>query len=122
MEFNNQYLKYDEYLSLKGELERMPFNLLEFEARKRIDKHTFGRLKNLEEQVDEVKLCVNALINEISIYKSKGNIVSESADGYSISYDQPLTVEQENKLYSLIKTYLSDCKLVDGTPYLFRGV
>lgn len=122
MEFNNQYLKYEEYLNLKGKLERMPFNLLEFEARKRIDKHTFGRLKNLEEQVDEVKLCVNALINEISIYKSKGNIVSESADGYSINYDQPLTVEQENKLYSLIKTYLSDCKLVDGTPYLFRGV
>ena len=46
MEFTGQYLTYQEYLALGGTLEEMPFNLLEFDARKRIDKRTLERLVN----------------------------------------------------------------------------
>ena len=49
MEFSGQYLTYPEYKSLGGTLDIMPFNLLEFEARKKIDNRTLYRLKNVEE-------------------------------------------------------------------------
>ena len=42
MEFSNQYLTYQEYLELGGSLEETPFNILELEAQKNIDKYTFG--------------------------------------------------------------------------------
>ena len=44
MEFKGQYLTYQEYKALGGTLDEMPFNLLEFNARKKIDERTFGRL------------------------------------------------------------------------------
>ena len=44
MEFKNQYLTYLEYKNLGGTLGEMPFNLLEFKARKIIDERTLGRL------------------------------------------------------------------------------
>ena len=55
MEINGQYLTYEEYKALEGTLDQTPFNLLEFEARQNVDKYTFGRLKELEEQNQEVK-------------------------------------------------------------------
>ena len=56
MEIEGQYLTYEEYKSLGGTLDLMPFNLLEFEARKEIDKRTFGRLVNLEKQIKDTNL------------------------------------------------------------------
>ena len=47
MEFSEQYLNYEEYKSLGGTLDIMPFNILEFESRKRIDERTQNRLKNI---------------------------------------------------------------------------
>ena len=48
MEFKGQYLSYNEYKALGGEtLDQMPFNLLEFEARRKIDSRTQNRLKNI---------------------------------------------------------------------------
>ena len=49
MEFSGQYLNYEEYKSLGGTLDIMPFNILEFESRKRIDERTQNRLKDIEE-------------------------------------------------------------------------
>ena len=46
---------------------------------------------------------------------------SESVDGYSVTFATPLTSEQRKKLFDIIKTYLSDCVLQDGTPYLYCG-
>ena len=46
MEFEGQYLTYEDYKGLGGTLDLMPFNLLEFEARKKIDINTKNRLKN----------------------------------------------------------------------------
>ena len=130
MEFSGQYLTYEEYKGLGGTLSQMSFNILEFEARKTIDKYTFGRLKQLENQIQEVKLCVYDLIKlnecydvQINNPKSKG-VASESTDGYSISYKDTTkeTIEtRNNETLDIISNYLSDCQLDDGTPYLYRG-
>lgn len=111
------YLTFDEFVELGGRLQEMPFNLLEFEARKEIDKHTFGRIQALEEQCEDVKKCMFKLIEILSKNNDNKSIKSETIDGYSVSYDSAIDDTQ-----SIIKTYLVNCKLEDGTPYLYRGI
>ena len=129
MEFNNQYLTYEEYQDLGGTLQETPFNILELEARKNIDKYTFGRLKDLEQQINEVKICEFKLIGLLNTYSSYENqnksISSENTDGYSISYAQStenVSKAKINEIKSIIKSDLSECYLEDGTPYLYVGV
>lgn len=128
MEFNGQYLTYIEYKGLGGTLDQMPFNILEYEARKYIDKYTFGRLINLESQCQEVKMCMYDLITTVNNYNEleglDKNIASESTDGYSITYRATTneTIQaKDSELLDIIDTYLATCKLEDGTPYLYRG-
>lgn len=126
MEFENQYLTYNEYKILGGQLEEKPFNVLEYKAQKIVDKYTFGRLKNLKEQVQEVKMCIYDLINSLkstsSIVNNNSNVASENIDGYSVSYLNNNQEEADKEYKSLIIDYLSSCKLEDGTPYLYSGV
>lgn len=129
MEFGKQYLSYDEYVALGGTLEETPFSILELEARKNVDKYTFGRLIDLEEQINEVKLCVYNLINLINAYNIymvlDKSIANESIDGYSVSYNlanESTSKTKTEEIKSIIKTYLAECKLEDGTPYLYCGV
>lgn len=89
MKFENQYLKFVEYTELGGKLSEMPFNILEFEARRMIDRRTQNRLVNVEEIPQEVKMCMLALINTIAKYNESNEnvgISSETTDGYSVSY------------------------------------
>ena len=97
MTFEGQYLSYAEYQSLGGSaIGLMPFNILEFEARKQIDLKTQKRLIGIEEIPSDVKLCVFHLIEAIMNYSnsissassSNGTIASENTDGYSVSYNQ----------------------------------
>lgn len=121
MEFGVQYLSYDEYVKLGGDLSIMPFNLIEYECRKDIDEHTYGRLKNFQEQTMDVKLCLNALINEKILYNSTRGKSSESVGSYSVTFDKPDTKEEKQKKLSIIQKYLGESKLEDGTPYLYKG-
>ena len=127
MEFKGQYLTYQEYLALGGTLDEMPFNLLEFDARKRIDKRTFGRLVDKGQEYKEVKLCVYNMITTLNSYSSYDTqnkaISSESTDGYSISYGTPqksVTEAKNSELEDIIDTYLSNL-IVDDVPVLYRG-
>ena len=43
MDFQNRYLTYEEYKELGGNLPQMPFNLLEYQAEKKIDMQTKGQ-------------------------------------------------------------------------------
>lgn len=128
MEFDNQYLTYAEYIELGGTLDETPFNVLELKAQKSVDKYTFGRLQKLDKQVDDVKVCIFELIKLLASYESyeeqNKSIASESTDGYSISYN----VGNENvlkgnlvEIKGIIRTYLDECRLDDGTPYLYIG-
>ena len=132
MEFENQYLQYSEYIELGGTLTEMPFNILEFEARRKIDERTFGRLKGIENIPVEVKMCVYALINTLNSYSMDStssrnkNIASESTDGYSVSYASGSQVQEivESKsveLNDIIMTYLLGV-VVNNQHILYIGV
>ena len=129
MEFTKQYLTYDEYVELGGTLDETPFNILELEAQKNIDKYTLGKLQNLDEQINEVKICefkLVGLLNTYNSYESRDkSISSENIDGYSISYSQgteSVSKAKVNEIKAIVKEFLAECRLEDGTPYLYVGV
>lgn len=132
MEFKEQYLSYNEYRLLGGTLDQMPFNLLEFEARKKIDGRTQGRIKRAKEIPQEVKICDYVLINSIVTYganvieQNSKNIISESTDGYSISYINASQIQEVIKsknaeLNDIIMTYLTDI-VINNEHVLYLGV
>lgn len=127
MEFKGQYLTYQEFKTLGGTLDEMPFNLLEYNARKKIDERTFGRLVDKGQEYQEVKLCVYNMITTLNSYSSYDTqnkaISSESTDGYSISYGTPQksTTEAKNsELEDVINSYLANV-IIDSVPVLYRG-
>ena len=128
MEFNNQYLTYDEYKSLGGTLGEMPFNILELKARQVINERTQNRLKDVEKIPQEVKICVYDLIQIINKYNNSknstsSNISSENIDGYSVTYKSgtELTEEQKKQYDDVMETDLYGV-IVDNTPILYLGV
>lgn len=131
MEFSGQYLRYEEYKALGGTLDRMPFELLEFECRRRIDERTQNRLKGIEEIPQEIKLCMFKLMNVMSSYDEgldtvSRNIASENTDGYSVSYVtgsqiQEVLKTKNKEMDDIIMTYLSGV-VVNNEHILFLGV
>ena len=132
MTFEGQYLTYAEYQALGGSaIGEMPFNLLEFEARRQIDIRTFNRLKDSEEIPQEVKICVYALINGLSDFASatsnaSGNIASENTDGYSISYISAdkisdIVKSKQSEIDDIIRTYLLGV-VYNGEHLMYCGV
>ena len=120
MNFNNQYLTYHESQSIGGKLEKMPFNLLEYRARKEVDLCTFNRFSKISEYPQELKLCINELISELYSYNSAGNKASESVGSYSVTFDKPVSSEEKKKVGNIIQSYLSNVK-VDNIPVLYPG-
>lgn len=134
MTFEGQYLTYAEYLALGGSaIGEMPFNLLEFEARRQIDIRTQNRLQNSDNIPQEVKLCEYNLINSINLFESAtnsiaggGNVKSESTDGYSISYISANEISdvvksKQSEIDDTIKTYLTGV-LVNGEHIIYAGI
>lgn len=128
MEFYNQYLKYAEYIELGGKLLEMPFNILEFEARKKIDERTQNRLRNVENIPQEVKICMYVLMDKIDSYNNANNkgmlYSSESTDGYSVSYAS-ITREtmktKDTEINDIIRTYLTGV-IVNNEHIIYLGV
>lgn len=132
MEFSGHYLTYNEYRALGGTLDLTPFNLLEYEARRKIDERTQGRLKKIADVPQEVKMCVFALINGLGSYNNitsdgkKKNIVSENTDGYSVTYAtgsniQEIIKSKNAELDDIINTYLLGV-VVNNEHVLYLGV
>jgi hypothetical protein len=131
MEFSGQYLTYEEYVAMGGTLAVAPFNLLEFEARKKIDLRTQRRLVDQETIPEEVKVCEFQMISKINEYVEKSNnynanYASESIDGYSVTY---LTAQEIGNVIKLHDQELEDIMLsqlfgvaVDGVAILYPGV
>ena len=127
MEFKGQYLTYQEFKALGGTLDEMPFNLLEYNARMKIDERTFGRLVDKGQEYQEVKLCVYNMITTLNSYSSYDTqnkaISSESTDGYSVSYGTPqksITEAKNSELEDVINSYLANV-IIDNVPVLYRG-
>ena len=136
MDFEGQYLTYEDYKALGGTLDLAPFNLLEFEARRKIDIRTQSRLKKItdyDDMIEEVKICMFKLINTMENYEkslesaSKSSaIASESIDGYSISYSSDsntaqIIKDEDSQLGDIIFTYLTGVVL-DGEHLVYLGV
>lgn len=128
MDFKGQYLTFDEYEELEGTLKEVPFNLLEYDARKLIDQRTVGRLKSIKRQCFEVKMCVFKMIKIKERYQTLKNqdqtLASVGTDGYSESYRklEKNDVELEEKeLMDIIETDLANV-IVDEVPVLYPGV
>ena len=129
MTFEGQYLTKNEYIELGGSstIGEMPFNLLEYQARKEIDLRTDKRLINVVEIPQEVKLCVKHLIDTIILYQSNDiskNISSESVGSYSVSYSsniEEIIKGKNNEISDIIKKYLYGL-IINDEHVLFRGV
>lgn len=132
MEFKEQYLTYEEYKALGGDLDLLPFNLLEFEVRRKIDIRTQDRLKSVEEIPQAVKLCEYKMINQVFNYNKStetaggSNIASENTDGYSVSYitarDIDSIVKSKNaELQSVMEEYLMGI-VINGEHIMYLGV
>lgn len=133
MEFEGQYLTYEEYKALGGTLDLMPFNVLEFEARNQIDLRTQMRLVNEVEIPQKVKICVFNLIDKINGYAKKtkstgesGNVASENIDGYSVTYINPSQVQEivKSKKAELEDIMVSGLYgvIVNGEHIIYDGV
>ena len=127
MEFNNQYLSYEEYKSLGGTLGEMPFNILELKARQVINERTQNRLKGIEQIPQEVKICVYDLINTMNKYNlsnnsTSSNVSSENTDGYSVTYKSgtEMTAEQKAQYEDVMLTDLYGV-IVNGEAILYLG-
>lgn len=101
----NKYLTYDEYTELGGNLDEIPFNLKEMEARTNINRETQLRLKNADIP-DEVKICMFKLIETMSY---DGNYL----DG---NYE-----EKQNYINEIIYNGLTGV-IVNNIPLTYRGV
>lgn len=134
MTFEGQYLTYIEYQNLGGSaIGEMPFNLLEFEARRQIDTRTFNRLKNSKNIPQEVKICeynlinnINGFANSTSNVANNGNVASESTDGYSISYItsdkiSEIVKSKQDEINDIIRTYLLGV-IYNGEHLMYIGV
>lgn len=127
MDFKGQYLTYQEYKGLGGTLDLTPFNVLEFEARRRIDELTYNRLVGGENIPDEVKMCEFAIINKVlkaydeEIGRGKS---SESVGSYSVSYNsdiKKLIEDKRTEIQDLISTDLFGV-VYNGEHILYGGV
>ena len=136
MTFEGQYLTYAEYQTLGGSaIGDMPFNLLEFEARRQIDIRTFNRLKDLDSEdiPQEVKLCEYKMIDSLedfakatSQFSTGGNVASEKTDGYSVSYItadkiSEIVKSKNDELEDVIRSYLLTV-VVNGEHIMYVGV
>lgn len=125
MEFSGQYLTFLEYLDLGGTLKQTPFNLLEFEARKKIDGMTQCRLVGKENIPNEVKLCMFNILEKLTSYieKPNSNISSESVGSYSVTYKDIKQIVEE-KSYEIDSIILDDLYgiIFDGEHLIYRGV
>ena len=130
MNFNGQYLTYSEYKMLGGNIDKTPFNLLEFEARRVIDSRTLQRLKGIEKVPQEVKMCMFSLINTLNSYicesQTSKNISSETVGSYSVSYITGTqiqeTINSKNaELTDMVVTYLTGV-IVNGEHIIYCGV
>lgn len=135
MDYNGQYLTYEEYRLLGGTLGIAPFNLLEFEAQRKVNTYTFNRLVTVssEKIPQEVKLCIYRLIEAINNYATSiqsatenGNIKSENTDGYSVTYvkseEIKNIIESKNvEIDDIIRTYLLGV-VYDNQHLMYVGV
>ena len=133
------YLTYDEYKTMGGTLEEVPFNDFEFQAEVQINYATFSRLKTDNTFPNEVKRLTKYLVDLLekqaaafslgkgsSSADSGAYVTSQSNDGVSVSYNgmssTDLVTMCKTEVQSAIKNYLDGVTNEAGHKLLYRGL
>lgn len=122
------YLTYPEYVEHGGTAFLTEFAMLEFRARKRIDRLTSCRVQKMKTVPQDVKLCVLTLIEidrKVGIEAQVDNpvVTSFNTDGYSETYGNALSAaDAEQSMSATIKSMLWGVTDDKGVPLLYRGV
>ena len=121
-----QYLTYEEYTEIGGELSLTAFKRHIDRACGFVDLHTQSRLQSVLEVSTNVKACVRDLVEYISNNVSNGKTVtskSQSAGGVSESesYATKTTDEINAEMLCIVYDYLIGEKDDCGTPLMYRG-
>lgn len=121
------YMTYNEYRGYGGTASESEFTMLEFKARKRIDRMTFSRVQAMSEVPEAVKLCMKSLMDIDSKVGTEAQVnnpvvTSFNTDGYSESYGKAMGAEDAEKAMSAsIRSMLWGEKDDNGVPLLYRG-
>lgn len=122
------YLEYVEYTKYGGTASEAEFTMLEFRARKRIDRLTASRVQNMSSVPTDVKLCMMSLIEidrKAGVEAQVNNpvVTSFNTDGYSETYGKALSAaDADNSMSAAIKSMLWGVTDDNGVPLLYRGV
>ena len=124
-----QYLTYEEYLSYGGDMSETDFALAEFKARSRIDYMTLGRVQDMAEVPEAVKMAMLVIMKVDAKYSADAQIdsalvASFNTDGYSESYGG-ISEQSENAQKQLNKdvTKMLFGVLDDfGVPLIYMGL
>lgn len=123
-----KYLTYEEYQSYGGTASETAFTMLEFRARKRIDRQTFDRVQNMATVPEAVKLCMMSLMtidSKVGVEAQVENpvVTSFNTDGYSESYGKALSAEDaDSSMSASIRSMLWGERDDNGVPLLYRGL
>ena len=121
-----QYLTYEEYKSMGGELNEAAFLRNVDRACGFVDLHTQSRLQSVLEVSARVKACVRDLVEYLANNVSSGKAVtskSQSAGGVSESesYATKTTDEINAEMLNIVYDYLASEADDRGTPLMYRG-
>ena len=121
-----QYLTYEEYKSMGGELNETAFLRNIDRACGFVDLHTQSRLQSVLEVSARVKACVRDLVEYLANNVSSGKSVtskSQSAGGVSESesYATKNTDEINAEMLNIVYDYLASEADDRGTPLMYRG-
>ena len=124
-----QYLTYQEYVEFGGAMDEADFTVAEFKARSRIDWLTMGRVQNMAEIPDEVKLAMMVIIKVDSKFSATAQadsaiVSSFSTDGYSENYGgaSEQSAAAENKVNNEVVKMLFGVLDDFGVPLIYRGL
>lgn len=123
-----KYVTKNEYQELLGATS-IPdnFNQLVVKASSYINKMTFGRIdiNNIPEEVKfATSLIIQLLIEKENALSEMKNLKSQNIEGWSETYQTPeeIKFDYDNKMYSVLETYLWNLHGKDCRPLLYKGV
>lgn len=121
-----QYLTYERYINIGGELEETAFKRNIDRACSFVDLYTQNRLQSVSAVSDRVMACVRDLVDYLeSNFSSKKAVTSksESAGGVSQSesYVSKSVDETRAEMLNIVYDYLIMETDKNGTPLMYRG-
>ena len=121
-----QYLTYDEYVNIGGELAEAAFKRNIDRACGMVNNATFNRVLSMDKVPEQVKALCRDLVDYIdNNMNAKGMVSSRSQSSGGVSESESYTViskeEQLQDIDEMICDYLLSINDDNGTPLLYRG-